>query len=328
MRPPDHWHLRPRRSKRPPWALWAAVAFLSVVTFVFVFRACGGSGAATSAVAPATQCPAAGCGPTLVTPQPPAVLISGRAAAIIDASCGALVYGQREHEQLRPASITKIVTAIVASERADLSRMVDVDVNSQLLVVSTDSTVMGLEPGMRMSLRDLLYGLLLVSGNDAAVQIAEEVGGTLPAFIQMMNDKVDELGLQDTHFANPHGLDENDHYTSAYDIALLGRELLNDPELAQIVHTKHYTADWDGEELWNGNELLTLYPGVVGIKTGFTERAKQTLVAAADRGGRRLIVSVLGSNDRYADTIALLDWAWINTESACDDADVLGDLTP
>ena len=237
-----------------------------------------------------------------------------------------LVYGQREHERLPPASLTKIMTAIVAIEHDDLSRVVDVNVNSGLLVVSTDSTVMGLEPGLRMSLRDLMHGLLMVSGNDAAAEIAMEVGGTLPRFLDLMNAKVDELGLQNTHFANPHGLDEPGLYTSAYDIALLGLALLDYPELASIVAKRQYTADWNGPELWNGNGLLNLYPGVVGVKIGLTEGARQTIVAAADRDGRRLIVSVLSSDSRYPDAIALLDWAWLNTEPACDNADVLGGL--
>ena len=330
MRPPDHWHLRRHRSNRRWWVFGAGAALLLVVIFVIMIRGAGGDDTSpASVVAAATSCPAFGCGPSLGAEEPiPAVLISGRSAASIEASCGALVYGQREHERLPPASLTKIVTAIVAAEQDDLSRVVDVNVNSALLVVSTDSTVMGLEAGLRMSLRDLIHGLLLVSGNDAAAEIAMEVGGTISRFIVLMNAKVDELGLQNTHFANPHGLDEPELYTSAYDIALLGRALLEDPELASIVAKKQYTADWNGPELWNGNELLNLYPGVVGVKIGFTEGAKQTIVAAVDRDGRRLIVSVLGSNDRYSDAIALLDWAWVNTEADWDDAEVLGGLGP
>ena len=329
MRPPEHWHLRRRRSNRRWWALGAGAALVFLIIFFVMIRGSGGGedDPPTSVVAAATQCPAFECGPSLGPEEPPPdVLISGRSAAIIEAPCGALVYGQREHERLPPASLAKIMTAIVAVEHDDLSRVVDVNVNSALLVVSTDSTVMGLEPGLRMSLRDLMHGLLLVSGNDAAAEIAMEVGGTLPGFIDLMNAKADELGLQNTHFANPHGLDEPGLYTSAYDIALLGLALLEDPELASIVAKKQYTADWNGPELWNGNGLLNLYQGVVGVKIGFTEGAKQTIVAAADRDGRRLIVSVLSSNNRYSDAIALLDWAWFNTEPACDDAGVLGGL--
>ena len=329
MRPPDHWHLRRRRSNRRWWAIGAGGGLIFII--VLFIAVCGSGGgddvAPTSAVAAATACPIEGCATSQGAEEPqPAVLISGRSAAIIEAPCGALLYGQRERERLPPASLTKIMTALVAAEHADLTRIVKVDVNSALLVVSTDSTVMGLEPGMQMSTVDLLHGLLMVSGNDAAIEIAEEVGGTVSRFVDLMNLKATELGLQNTHYSNVHGLDEPELYTSAYDVALAGRALLDNPLLASIVAKKRYTANWSGPELWNGNELLGLYPGVVGVKIGFTEGAKQTIVAAAERGGRRLIVSVLGSNDRYADATALLDWASLNTEPACDANGVLGGL--
>ena len=328
MRPPEHWHLRRRRSNRHWWVIGAGGALVFIVILVAVCSSGGGDDATpTSVVAPATECPADGCGASQGAEEPPpAVLISGRSAAIIEASCGALLYGQRERERLPPASLAKIMTAMVAAEHADLTRIVQVDVNSALLVVSTDSTVMGLAPGQQMSLIDLIHGLLMVSGNDAAVEIAEEVGGTVARFVDLMNLKTTELGLQDTHYSNVHGLDEPELYTSAYDVALTGLALLESPLLASIVEKKRYTANWSGPELWNGNELLNLYPGVVGVKIGFTEGAKQTIVAAAEREGRRLVVSVLGSSDRYADAIALLDWAWLNTEPACDVNGVLGGL--
>src|SRR3990172_8144329 len=110
--------------------------------------------------------------------------------------------------RMAPASITKIATALVAAERTDLSEMVDVEVDGAALAVQTESTIMGLQPGMEMSMRDLLYGLLLPSGNDAAIAIAEHVAGSVPAFVELMNEKADELGLRNTHFANPHGLDD------------------------------------------------------------------------------------------------------------------------
>jgi D-alanyl-D-alanine carboxypeptidase len=195
-----------------------------------------------------------------------------------------------------------------------------VHVNSGLLHASTSSTVMGLEPGMQLSLRDLLYGLLLVSGNDAAIAIADHVAGNTPAFAAMMNVLAQTLGLSDTHFANPHGLDEAGHVSSSHDMALLGRALLEQPQLAAIVRTEHYQPAWDGPEVWNGNELLDRYRGAVGVKIGYTEQAGQTIVAAAQRGGRTVIVSVLSAWDRYADASALLDWAFANTQPACDEA--------
>jgi D-alanyl-D-alanine carboxypeptidase (penicillin-binding protein 5/6) len=323
MRPPQHWHLSRRQPRR--WALpLAAVGSLVLLGLfaVWCWPSGGGAGQPPPQVSgERVECAGgAACAPIdppEATPVAGAPPVRGRAAAVVEASCGALVYGRNSDLRLPPASLTKIATALVAAEQADLSRVVDVRVNGSLLAASTGSTVMGLEPGMRLTLRDLLYGLLLPSGNDAAIAIADEVAGSAPAFVQLMNDKAAQLGLRNTHFVNPHGLDEPGLYTSAYDIALLGRALLEDPDLAQIVRAKRHQPGWDGPELWSGNELLDLYPGAIGVKIGYTERAGQTIVAAAWRGSRTLIVSVLASWDRYGDAIALLDWAFASTKPAC-----------
>jgi D-alanyl-D-alanine carboxypeptidase len=243
--------------------------------------------------------------------------ITGRAAAIIEEPCGAFLYDYNAHQRRAPASLTKIATALVALDAADLSEMVEVRVDGGELAMTTDSTVMGLEPGQQLSVRDLLYGLLLPSGNDAAIAIAEHIEDSAPAFVGLMNSKVEQLGLDDTHFTNPHGLDDPDMYTSALDIAALGRELMRQPELATIVGTRIYQPAWDGPPLWNGNRLLNLYPESLGVKIGFTDDAGGTIVAAAERDGRRLIVSVLGSAGIYDDAITLLEWAFVNVPSAC-----------
>ena len=125
------------------------------------------------------------------------------------------------------------------------------------------------------------------------------------------------MGLRNTRFANPHGLDETGLYASAYDVALLGQALLAVPELASIVSTKSYQAAWNGPLLWNGNALLNLYPETLGVKIGYTERAGQTIVAAAERDGRRIIVSVLGSQERYTEGIAVVGWAVADTGPGC-----------
>ncbi len=280
---------------------------------------------------------AEGCGPVVVVPpgcgyggacasprNEPATVgelpppeITARAAAVIEEPCGGVLYGGNAHMRLAPASLTKLATALVASERADLSDTVEVRVDGAELAVTTDSTVMGLQPGQRLSMRDLLYGLLLPSGNDAAIAIAEHVGITVPAFVDLMNDKVAQLGLGDTHFTNPHGLDEAGLYTSAYDIAMVGRELVRQPELAAIVRTPTYQPAWDGPPLWNSNRLVYSYPGSLGVKIGYTDQAQQTIVAAAERDGRRLIVSALGSSDIYEDAVSLLEWGFTGTQSAC-----------
>ncbi len=225
-----------------------------------------------------------------------------------------------QHLRLPPASLAKIATALVTADHADLAQLVDVTVDGGELSVATDATIMGLKPGQRLSIRDLLFGLLLPSGNDAAIELAQQVSGSVAAFVDLMNQKVQQLGLADTHFMNPHGLDETGTYTSAYDMAMLGRELLRQPTLAEIVRTSTYKPAWDGPELRNLNRLLDVYRGSIGIKTGYTDQAGQTIVAAAERGGRRLIVSVLKSTDLYQDAVLLLEWAFHNTQPACSPA--------
>jgi D-alanyl-D-alanine carboxypeptidase len=345
MRPPAEWHLRQRPGSRGRNRLRLIVALaIATVAGVLLLQAqvfSGGSSTADPSASDAA-CVEPDClleaepdsdvagevfgggaeaGPAAeqhgVTYDAPPPDITGRAAVVIEASCGTLIFGRNPHAHLRPASTTKIATALVANEHTRPADVVDIEINSALLSESTGSTVMGLEPGMRMSMSDLLYGLLLASGNDAAIAIAQHVGGGVPEFVDLMNQKVASLGLENTHFANPHGLDERGHYTSAFDIAMLGRALLERRVLADIVRTKMYQPNWDGPAVWNGNELLETYPGTVGIKIGYTEGAGQTIVAAADFQGRRLIVSVLASWDRYSDAIALFEWAFAHAEPAC-----------
>jgi D-alanyl-D-alanine carboxypeptidase len=198
-----------------------------------------------------------------------------------------------------------------------MNQVIDVNIDGGALSMQTDATVMGLKPGQRLSLTDLIGGMMMRSGNDAAITIAEAVAGSEEAFADLMNQKAAALGLEDTHFANSHGLDDPQHYTSAFDIAVLGQQLLRNPRLAQIVESKSYTPNWDGGSLQNINLLLGNYPGAIGIKTGYTDLAGATIVGAAERDGRRLVVSVLQSSDPYVDASALLDWAFHNTEPAC-----------
>ncbi len=236
--------------------------------------------------------------------------VSAQSIAIIDGACGALIYGRDEHAHLPPASLTKLMTAAVAVEHASTSKLITANVDGAQLYQETGSTIMGLKPGMQLSLLDLLYGLLLPSGNDAAIAIAEGVAGSQPAFVRLMNEKAKSLALHDSHFANPHGLNDPKLYSSAYDMAMLARYVMRNDTLRKIVATESWQPKWDGPLLWNGNRLLTEYAGADGVKIGYTEQSQQTMVASATRNGRQIIASLMRSQDRYADAERLLDWAF------------------
>ena len=249
--------------------------------------------------------------PTAVPTEPSGLpFVSALSIAVIDSSCGALLYGRAEHMTLPPASLTKLMTAAVAVEHADTSTLITSKIDGTKLYDETGSTIMGLKPGMQLSLLDLLYGLLLPSGNDAAITIAEGVGGTQDRFVEMMNEKAASLALNDSHFTNPHGLYDNDLYSSAYDMGILASYVMQNPTLRQIVSTISWQPRWDGPPVWNGNRFLSEYPGADGVKIGYTEESHQTIVASATRDGRRIIASVMRSQDRYADAERLLDWAF------------------
>ena len=318
------------RVARPAWRVVIAPAAVVAVVLglaLSLWLAIGGgsSGDATTCGGSpcASRAPGAGLsgnpstevtGPIGHDPPP---VITGYAATVVEEPCGAVLHRLNEHLRLPPASLVKIATALVTADHADPAQVVEVTVDGGELSVATDATIMGLKPGQLLSIRDLLYGLLLPSGNDAAIELAQQVSGSVAAFVDLMNQKVQQLGLTDTHFTNPHGLDDPGTYTSAYDMAMLGRELLHQPGLADIVQTRAYKPAWDGAELRNLNRLLDVYQGSIGIKTGYTDQAGQTIVAAAERGGRRLIVSVLKSTSLYQDATRLLEWAFRNTQPAC-----------
>ncbi len=244
-------------------------------------------------------------------------LVPAYAAAVIEAPCGATVYTLNETLRLAPASLVKMMTAIIALERAEADEIVEIGIDGAGLALAVDATAMGLMPGDRLPLIDLIYGLLLRSGYDAALVIAEHIAGDEAAFVSLMNEKAVTLGLSDTTFANVSGLDDPDQRISSLDAALLGAELLKEPLLAEAAATAEYQPAWTRGPIENLNLLLSNLPGAIGVKTGFTTDAGQTIVAAADRGGRRLVASVLHSEDLYVDAAALLDWAFANTVPAC-----------
>jgi hypothetical protein len=230
---------------------------------------------------------------------------SAEAAIIVDGESGAVLYAKSAHTRLAQASTTKIMTAIVAIENGRLDDRVTVDVDSGQLYLTTESTVMGLMPGQTVTLETLLYGLMLSSGNDAAIAIAKHVAGSEAKFVDMMNAKAKVLGLRDTQFKNPHGLDADGHYSSAYDLAQLARYGMANPTFFSLSSTRHWNAD--GFDLWNLNKLLPVYAGADGVKPGFTDAAGRCLVGSAVRDNRRVIVTVLRSDDTTSDSKALLD---------------------
>jgi len=240
--------------------------------------------------------------------------IGARAAIVVEYPSGRILYAKAEHKQLAPASTTKILTAILALEYGKLD---------DLIAVMSDDLVgessMGLQNGEKQTMRDLLYGLMLPSGNDAAMTIARTLGSRVVVgevalkppvarFAEMMNVRVGQLGLTDSHFVNPSGLDADGHYSSAYDLASLSWYALHIPEFNEIVRNVSYEAP--GHPLLNTNELLTRYEGADGIKTGLTDNAGLCLVGSATRDGHRLISVVLNAPQWYPETAAIRDYSY------------------
>jgi serine-type D-Ala-D-Ala carboxypeptidase (penicillin-binding protein 5/6) len=232
--------------------------------------------------------------------------IASPAAIIVDDQSGESLFEKNAHARRAPASITKIVTALVVLEHRRPGDLVRIRTEWTEL---EDSTLMGLFKGEYLTIEDLLYGLMLPSGNDAALELAREVGGSETNFVGLMNDKVAELGLVNTRFANPHGLDHPDHYTSAYDMTMLARYAMRNPVFAKIAGTKEiqFSGRWGYYPLRNLNRILFTYPGVDGVKNGFTDNALSTVVASLTRDGRRYFVTLLGCNHCPSEGGVLLD---------------------
>jgi serine-type D-Ala-D-Ala carboxypeptidase (penicillin-binding protein 5/6) len=249
------------------------------------------------------------------TAKPPPQLL-GQTAALIDASCERMIYGLRAHEQRLPASLVKVATAMAVVEKGKLTDVVPITIDGWALSARDGSSIMGLEVGMRLTVEDLLYGLMLPSGNDAALALADHLGGEA-RLVAAMNDKVKQLGLGNTKFSNTHGLDVDGAYSSAFDMTILGRELLKNELLKKIVNSRFITTSWSANGLWNGNYLLYIYKDAIGVKTGWTEGAGGTIIAAAERDGRLLVASVMHSADVFWDTMRLFDWTFDNIPSTC-----------
>lgn len=236
--------------------------------------------------------------------------VSSHSACVIDIDTGRILAAKNENEKSEPASITKIMTALIALENADIKKIVTIPGAA----AGVEGSSIYIKAGEKYSLEDLLYGLMLRSGNDAATAIAIDVAGSVDAFVEKMNQKAQELGCTGTHFNNPHGLPDEKHYTTAHDMALITAAALRNDTFVKIVSTKNYTAEPDGAgetRSWqNKNKLLWQYEGAIGVKTGYTKSAGKTYVGAADRNGIRIAVVVLGAKDMWGDAATLLDDAF------------------
>lgn len=235
---------------------------------------------------------------------------SAQAAAVIDVASGRILYEKNADQKLPIASLTKILTAITAIEAGNLQDVVKTGRNA----VGAEGSSIYLRLGEELTLEDMLYGLMLRSGNDAAIAIAEHIGGTVDGFAYLMNEKARYIGLESSNFVNPHGLDHPQHYSTAKDLALLTAYALKNPEFQKIVATQVKKAplegfDWD-RKWFNKNKMLRTYAGADGVKTGYTRIAKRCLVSSATHDDRQLAVVVLNDGDDWRDSARLLDYGF------------------
>ena len=236
--------------------------------------------------------------------QSSAVSTSASSAILVDVDSGRVLYEQNADARMLIASTTKILTALVAIEEGNLSDTVTVSRQAAL----TEGSAMYLQEGEQLTLETLLYGLMLCSGNDAAVAIAEHVGGSQEKFVSMMNRRAKELGMENSSFANPNGLDDEDHYSTARDMARLACAAAGNETLMRIASTKSITIG--GRTMTNHNKLLRYMDGCTGLKTGFTKAAGRTLVSCAEQNGQRLVAVTLQDGNDWADHQALYEYGF------------------
>ena len=236
--------------------------------------------------------------------QVKAVSTSAAAAILVDADSGRVLYEQNADAKMLIASTTKIMTALVAIREGELSDVVTVKREATL----TEGSSMYLKEGEQLTLETLLYGLMLCSGNDAAVAIAEHVGGSQAGFVRLMNETARELGMAHTSFANPNGLDAETHYSTARDMAVLACAAMENETFARIVSTRTVTIG--GRTMTNHNKLLSWSEGCIGLKTGYTKAAGRTLVSCMEKNGQRLVAVTLQDGNDWADHQALYEYGF------------------
>lgn len=246
---------------------------------------------------------------------------NAKSAILLEPTTGEIIFEKNSHEKLHPASMTKMMSMLLIIEAIE-NGVISWD---EMVTVSENAASMGgsqilLEVGEQMSVEDLFKGIAVASGNDAVVALAEKIGGTEAIFVDMMNEKVNELGLTDTHFENPHGLDSDNHYSSAYDMAMIGKELVKHEKVLEFtkIYEDYLRKDTD-RKIWlvNTNKLVRFYDGVDGLKTGYTASAGYCLTATAKRGSSRFLAVVMGESDsktRNQEVSEMLDYAFAQYE--------------
>lgn len=248
--------------------------------------------------------------------------VSASCAALMVAETGELIYGKNEHDRRSMASTTKIMTSLLAIEALTPQRKITVSAD----MLNVEGTSMGLLPGDTVTLEGLVYGMLLQSGNDAANVTAITLGGSVENFVSMMNNRAAEIGMNDTHFETPSGLDSKEHYSTAYDMALLGCTAIKNPEFASVCSQKSAVVCYGNppyrRTLTNHNRLLRIYDDAVGIKTGFTKKSGRCLVSAAKRGGVTLVAVTLNAPDDWNDHSKMLEYGFSVVEHHEVDTDI------
>jgi D-alanyl-D-alanine carboxypeptidase (penicillin-binding protein 5/6) len=238
--------------------------------------------------------------------------VQGQSSILMDYHSGRVLYAKNIKQTMPPASVTKIMTALLVIEKGNLDQVVEVSPHA----ASTRESGIYLQAGEKMTRRQLLYACMLPSANDASVALAESISGEEEDFVELMNQRAAELGLLDTHFCNPHGLHEDDHYTTAYDLACLSRMAMQHEVFREIVKTTNIVIPGPPKEedrsIWNQNRLLYRYDGAVGIKTGYTRQAGNCVVGAAQKDDMLLIAVSLNSPTVYEDLMAMLDYGFAN----------------
>ena len=236
--------------------------------------------------------------------------LTAKAAIVMETATGKVLYSRNANERRYPASTTKIITLLTALEYGNLDENVTASPNA----ASTEGSSLWLSPGEQLKLRDMLYGIMLVSGNDATVAVAEHISGSVEGFAKLMTEKAHALGAVNSNFVNTSGLPDERHYTTAYDLAKITAYGYKNPLFTQIVSTKHKIIPWPGKDhdrdLYNENRMLWLYDGANGVKTGYTDAAGRCLVSAANRDGIQIVAIVLDSERMWDDSIKLLNYGF------------------